>query len=230
MRPNRAFQFEDGKLVVEADVAAGIAAYGEQSNAWTEMVITNAPEPTGKILTELYTYGQFGGYWSFGCRLAHDGTITCALYNPHGTPGNPQYNGTDDGRVFEMSWFQHVGSHIYNGQFDPVAKDPLRKCQNTDPDTNCRDRFRLELTKSSVTIYVNGIKYFEQSDLPAEVQFPDAMINNDVYVYFSGWQVRQDATPIRFHWDRLAVNPKDAHGKLLPPSAIQEGHSAHHEP
>jgi hypothetical protein len=38
-------------------------------------------------------------------------------------------------------------------------------------------------------------------------------------VYFSSWVNRPLESSYRFHWDRLAINPRDASGAELPPSA-----------
>lgn len=209
MRPDRSFGFQDGRLVIEADVAAGLVEYGSGSDIWPEIVVTDAPAPTGTIPDGLYAYGQFGGYWSFGCRLQPTRDPVCALYNPDGRPGDPDDFGTDAGRVFEMSWFQQIGREVYGGYPSNGLENAWRVCQVADPDTACRDRFRLELTKDSVTLYVNGTLYFRQAGLPAAAQLPDELVNGDVYTYFAGWQGRQDAPSIRFHWGRLAVNPDD---------------------
>jgi hypothetical protein len=206
MRPDRSFRFENGKLIVETDAAAGITAYGPGgADIWEEVVVTNAPGPTGKIPDSLYAYGQFGGFWSFGCRYQPTRVPVCSLYSPNPQHGDPGIFGTDAGRVWEMSEFEHVGATSFGG-FPANGLEKLwRTCDNVDPDTNCRDRFRMELTKTSVTLYVNGGKYFEQTGL--KVPFPDELVNGDVYVYMAGWQVRQPAETIRFHWDHLAINP-----------------------
>src|SRR3712207_7201487 len=56
----------------------------------------------------------------------------------------------------------------------PISDRAFRRCVGTDPDLNCRDRFRWELTKTSFTIYVNGVKYLEWADMPPDKQLPDA--------------------------------------------------------
>jgi hypothetical protein len=167
------------------------------------VVVTNGPAPTGVVPDSLYAYGQFGGYWSFGCRYKPTRDPVCALYSPRpGMLSGPF--ATDAGRVWEMSNFQHVGQTT--GGFPSGGLANLwRTCDGVDPDTFCRDRFRLELTKTSVTIYVNGGLYFSETNL--SVPFPDDFLNNPVYTYFAGWEVRQTAPTIRFHWDYLAVNP-----------------------
>ena len=82
-----------------------------------------------------------------------------------------------------------------------------RLCRDSDPDLECRDRFRLEFSKDTVAVYVNGVKYMEHQGLPPEKQLPDALLNSDVYVYFGSWIYKPDAATVRFHWDRLAINP-----------------------
>jgi hypothetical protein len=62
LRPSRAFRFEDGVLVIEADVAAAIPEY--EDSAAVEVDVTMAPEPTGKVVDLQYGYGLFGGAWT----------------------------------------------------------------------------------------------------------------------------------------------------------------------
>jgi hypothetical protein len=206
MRPDRSFRFENGTLVVESDAAAGITSYGPGgADIWPEVVVTAAPAPTGRVLDALYAYGQFGGFWSFGCRYQPTRVPVCSLYAPTARPGDPTLFGTSAGRVWEMSEFEHVGGTSFGGYPSNGLEKLWRTCVNEDPDTNCRDRFRMELTRDSVTLYVNGGLYFKQTGL--KIPFPDELVNGDVYAYFAGWQVRQTAPTIRFHWDHLAINP-----------------------
>jgi hypothetical protein len=196
MRPDRSFRYVNGRLVVEADVAAGIAEYG--GGAWPELVVTTAPQPTGDA-DVLYGYGQFRGYWSVGCRLQADRVTICALHDT--SAGNA--------RVWEVANHLWEGAQIYGGIPDPAGSDrdrAWRVCRGTDPDTNCRDRFRLELTRDSLTVYVNGVRYFEASQFP-DGKTMDALVNADVYAYFASWIYRPGADTVRFHWDRVAVNP-----------------------
>lgn len=227
MRPDRSFRFENGKLVIETDVAAGVVDYG--GFAWPEVTITTAsspaseaygPTPGKSIGDDLYAYGQFGGYDSLGIRL-HERRPIIAYYDD-------TQRGFPCGRRFEISWFQN-GSNPDNApactvktpQFkvsgggewennDVFAKDDprhgWRECAGTDPDTLCRDRFRWELTKTSLTLFVNGMKYMEHTALPG-YGLPDALVNGDVYVYFSDWVYQGPDEVVRFHWDRVAVNP-----------------------
>lgn len=187
MRPNRSFLFEAGKLTIETDVAANISQYS--GGAWAEVGISNAPAPTGITVDGLYAYGLFGGKDSFGCRFQDGAIVICALYAPNGN------------RTWEMSWFQQVAPFVYGGFPANELANVWRVCNGTDPDINCRDRFRLELTKTSVVLYVNGVRYFEQS---GATLFPDSLVNAPVYAYFAGFVYLPGANVVtRFHWDRV---------------------------
>jgi hypothetical protein len=206
MRPDRTFRFENGKLVVEADVAAGISEYGGE--AWPELTITTAPAPTARDNWGLYAYNLFPGHYTLGCILYSNRSPGCALLDNSGR--EPE---TDE--IWQASNFQLQGSTVFGG--DPGAADPTRPghdvgeawrvCRGNDPDLNCRDRFRWEITKTSFTLYVNGTRYFEQSGLFPGKQIPDALVNGDVYVYFGSYIGGPQSDVVRFHWDHLAVNP-----------------------
>ena len=89
-----------------------------------------------------------------------------------------------------------------------AAPGAARTCSGTDPDTNCRDRFRWELTQDQITLYVNGRKLMEHTAVAGKHLVPDALLNGDVYVYFSDQVYKVPAGKVvRFHWDRVAVNP-----------------------
>jgi hypothetical protein len=200
MRPDRSFRFQNGMLIVEADVAAGIAEYA--GNAWPELIVSTAPAPTGILVDSLYGYGVFGGQWAVGCRLQSSRDPICAMYDNTGRGAG------EGGRTFEISSHQHEGAQVFGGgAHNPTLDAAWRRCVGTDPDTNCRDRFRWELSRDTLTMYVNGVKYMEHRGLPPEKQLPNAMLNGDVYVYFADWIFKPDVDAVRFHWDRLAVNP-----------------------
>jgi hypothetical protein len=202
VRPDRSFRFQDGKLVVEADVAAGLAEYG--GNAWPELVVTTAATPTAAPSRDnTYSYDFFANDWTLGCRLQPERGPICALFDNTGRGAGA------GGRVFEISAFQHEDAQsVYGGgPFTPETDAAWRVCQDDDPDLDCRDRFRLELTRDTLTLFVNGVKYMEHQGLPAGKQLPDALVNGPVYVYFGSWIYKPDTETVRFHWDRLAVNP-----------------------
>jgi hypothetical protein len=209
MRPDRTFRFENGRLMIEADVAAGIQAYGV--NAWPEIDISTAPAPTGVVVDNGYGYGQFGGDWAMGIRLQPGQRAPiAALYRPDGI------------RTFEISFFQDAGAHVFGGgPFSPAQDAAWGVCRSEDPDIVCRDRFRWEITRDTLTLYVNGVKYMEHSGLPPDKQIPDAMMNADLYVYFSDWVYLPQADTVRFHWDRLAVNPTNGPNSAMDDTALR---------
>ncbi len=219
LSPDRSFKFEDGMLVVEGDFAAGIPEYGEQT--WGEITISTAAEPTGAIADPLYAYGQFGGEWAAGCRLTSARRPVCAVVAPDQAhmatvppiPGD-EFNchrNEDRGehRLLEVSWFQECGTTHVGGAESAPNGDFWRVCESDGPDMACRDRFRLEVRKDGLTLYVNGALYFEDSGWPAAYQIPDSAIAGDWYAYQSNWQHRAGSRAFRYHWDRFAVNPAD---------------------
>ena len=195
LRPEPAFRFQDGKLVIEADVAAGIQAYG--SGIWPEITVTTAAQPTGARRDALYAYDHFPGHHTLGCRLQSDRIVICALFDDS-TRGI-----SEGGRIWEMSFFQPVGTQNTGGGPWGEGAAAWRVCKGGDPDLKCRDRFRLELTPSSLVLHVNGIPYFSQRNIPT---LPQALLERPLYTYFSGVATVARAGVARFHWDRVAVN------------------------
>ena len=45
-----------------------------------------------------------------------------------------------------------------------AAPGAVRTCRGDDPDINCRDRFRWELTQDKITLYANGKKLMEHAE------------------------------------------------------------------
>jgi len=217
MRPDRSFKFENGKLIVETDVAADIVEY--EGFAWPEVTVSLAsapdgfnygPTPAKSTGDDLYAYGRFGGYDTVGIRLTGARPIM-AYYDS-------TERGFACGRVWELSWFQDG-----TGQCDPdqnatiwgggewAAPGAVRTCSGNDPDINCRDRFRWVLTRDVITLYANGRKLMEHTAVSGKHLIPDSILNGDVYVYFSDsvYQPPSGKT-VRFHWDRVAVNVSGA--------------------
>lgn len=268
--PNKSFKFENGKLVVEADVAAAIGDYpGGGADVFPEIDITNSPSISiGKSQTELsrscgvyasdgagvlnfnnnqwqtgvckpadtlYGYGDFPGYWAFGCRLQNTKVPVCSLYHPTGYSGCvgvdvPEGDNCVNGmRVYEFNPTE-VGIHVneFNLAGVPDQQSVWRTCQSNQMDMFCRDRFRLEITKSDFTLFVNGVKYFQISvkpgatiaGLPQGQIFPDELLNGNNYVYYTSWtSAFNPNTLTRFHWGRVAVNPHNPDGSILAASA-----------
>ena len=200
VRPERTFRFQDGVLRIDTDYAAGIPAYS--ATAWGEIIITTGDHPvyrnnpTGEALRSdaLYGYDMFPNHWTLGCRLQADSHTTCTLMKNNANGPN------DGGRSWEISFFQLVGDSVMGGFSDGTY---YRFCQDSDPDMACRDRFRLELTRTSLTIYVNGVNYFEQTGLPP---LPDELMKGDLYIYLASIVNQAHPDTVRFHWDHFLVN------------------------
>jgi hypothetical protein len=212
MRPDRTFRFQDGALVIEFDVAAGIQEYRDGGDTWPEVVITTAAQPDDIRPNGTYVYEAFPGHWTLGCRLAPDRVITCALLDDSA-------GGDATARVWELSHFQcgnddgstYTGGCDYSFGGHPDVADldgAWRTCAGSDPDTNCRDRFRWVIEKNRLRWYVNDVLYMEHADFTSDRQLPDALLKSDLYVYFGEFDYKQDAAhTLRYHWDRVAVNP-----------------------
>jgi hypothetical protein len=99
MRPDRSFRYVYGRLVVEADAAAGIDGY--EGVARPEPVVTTAPAPTTSV-DPLYAYGQLRGHWTVGCRLSPSRIPTCSLHD-------------EDSRLWEVAFWLSEGPQIEGG-------------------------------------------------------------------------------------------------------------------
>jgi hypothetical protein len=255
LKPNRSFHWEGGTLVVESDVAAGLSEYGG-ADRFVEIDINTSPTITAgktpgslgincgnnierfgqnagtcKSPDPLYGYGQFPGHWSLGCRLEAQGNVICSIYNPDGTPVNNNDHPTGTGRVWEVGPTE-VGDDIVVIQQAPgiLGNQQLwRRCQPNQMDMFCRDRFRLEVTKTTLALLVNGQMYFKFgvapghsiSGIPQSGQLiPNQLADNPNFAYFTTWVSAFNTDQlVRFHWGRLAVNPHNPNGSPMAPSA-----------
>lgn len=200
VRPDRTFRFVDGRLIVEFEVAAGMLAYHD---AWPEIVVTTAAAPTGTETDPLHAIGIFGGAPAVGCRLYTDRTSSCSAYDGSGRALD------EGGRIFQLSAERGEGAATHRGgaPLDPALAAAWRVCEPTDPDTVCRDRFRLEIGSDALRLFANGVLYMEASGLPAAKRVPAALVDGAVYVYFASWVYLARPDTVRFHWGRLAINP-----------------------
>lgn len=199
LSPDQTFRFEDGKLVIETVLAASMPGYQVGvGSLWGEVDITtgSTPDDLGRPGT-LYGYDHFPGHWTLGCRYQPDSHIICSLMDD-------TVRGLPDGRVWEMSFFQHVGTEVFGGGDWVGGGDVFDACQPEEGDGMCRMLFRLELTETSVEVFIDGERYFAQSGIPP---LPSDFLNADLHVYASSMFSRVPGDTIRFHWDRLAVNP-----------------------
>ena len=99
-----------------------------------------------------------------------------------------------------------------------------RQCADNELDLHCRDRFRLEVTKDSIHLLVNGYPAMLMDGLTAnnpegrDARIPDSWFQQGVRPYFTSWINGGQHTPTRWHWDRIAVNPHDSSGNFAAPS------------
>ncbi len=201
MRPRSAFRFtEDETFSVEAGFAAGIESYnsGAIGTAWGEIVVTTRgrPDETGRH-NALYGYDYFPGHYTLGCRFQPDSNVVCSLMD------NTRRGLLEGGRVWEMSFFQPVGTTLFGGSDFVGDGDVFAECGPGDPDSVCRSQWRLELTRTSLRVLIDDQLYFEQTGIPP---LPDEFVDGRLFVYAGSMAGRHESDVIRFHWDRLAVN------------------------
>ena len=103
--------------------------------------------------------------------------------------------------------YEQCGTFPADGALGNSCADTsgMRLCAHTNPDTDCRDHIRWELSRTRSAIYVNGVLHDEHNldGFP----LPEALTSGDVYVFLSSVEQRIGAPTTRFHWDSLAINP-----------------------
>lgn len=193
MRPEAPFRFENGRLVIEVDVAAGMDSYGD--HAWPEIVVTTAEAPTPYETNGWYAAGIFGGYPVVACGLPADRLSECRIYDR-------------DAIAARLNAGSASGAALAEGgaPTTPARDAAWRTCTPRQADELCRDRFRLVLEKDTVTLSVNGVHYMEHRGLPEAARLPDELLRSSVYVYFASWTYLGDPAVVRFHWGRIAIN------------------------
>ena len=194
MRPDMAFRFSDGHLIVEFDASAGMLAYGDR--VWPEIVVTTAPVPSSRETNGWYAAGLFGGYSTVGCSFPSDRLSECRVYDADKITAN--LNAGSSAGATEMFGGAPIGQ---------AQRAAWHTCTASDPDASCRDHFRVDLSRDAITIWVNGVRYMEHRGLPARSQLPADLLTKDVYVYFASWAYLVEPTVARVHWGRIAINP-----------------------
>jgi hypothetical protein len=197
MRPDSSFTFEGGHLVIEFDVSAGMTAYADR--VWPEIVVTTAPAPTASETNGWYAAGLFGGHPAIGCAMPSDRLSECRIY--------------DANKI--TAWLSAQSSGGAASTFGGTPNTEPQKsawhvCASADPDAFCRDRFRIDLSRDTITVSVNGVVYMQHRGLPASAQLPSALLTSPVYVYFASWAYLVEPTVARVHWGHIAINPPPA--------------------
>src|SRR5262249_42515648 len=105
------------------------------------------------------------------------------------------------GRVWEISFFQDGSDNpappnpcphprqfkIFGGGEGAVPAGTIGECHGGDPDLECRNLWRWELSQDKITLFVNGKQLMEHTALPGVKALPEEFVNSPVYVYFSSW-------------------------------------------
>ncbi len=232
--PQRSFTFEGSgasrRLVVEADFTAGNFNVGG-ADVFYEMDISPAPAPTGIQVDSLYGYGAFGGAGAVGCRFQGEsgvGETVCSFYNNStrdaggadvtcATQPNCPGNGLP-GRIWET---QGAGGPVATVNQVYNTSGFWRQCQANADDAQCFDRFRMELGKDFLLVYVNGALQREIRGMTTgrsgqDARIPDSWLSpTGVHVYYTDWINGGQHATNRFFWDRLAVNPHNPDGSPM---------------
>jgi hypothetical protein len=227
MRPAARFKPKrNGAVVIQFEVAtpiAGTRGTATIDDSWPEFAISKAPAPTGTnpwrspfLRNGTYFYEAFAGANVMGCRLQQSRHPICAFYRAGSdTAGAPDrlweinQNGTD------VRW-------EYGG--DPAVSRRLRRAWATcssrvDPDVKCRNVFRVRLTANRIRIDVKKpggrfVRYYEAVPCNDRAGCQTGQMRSILnarrgfYVYFADFAYRiENNEVIRFHWDRIAINP-----------------------
>lgn len=232
LSPMQSTTFQNSKLVLEADVSAGQPGFKDVNGGdifWPEVDWSTSPTPTETAAPEtLYGYGYFANNWSGGCRLQARHALTCALEDSQAD--RPLAGETQDkapcfpagsNRVMELSGFEACGStHSGFSEDFGAPTGAFRSCSDGAVDP-CMDRFRFEWSQAGLVVYINGIKFAEDSGWDANHQIPAAIVNGStpVWAHFFDFGDSNDGNVYRVHWSRVAVNPHNPDGSPMAPSA-----------
>jgi hypothetical protein len=216
VRPNQRFAFPADRtlpLVIEVDYSASMFDY--RNDVWGEVIITTADRPSASRQDGQYGYDSFRQDHALGCRLEAASQYTiCAWQQPGDTAVGE--------RAWEIGALQlDAAATSFGGA--PTAADGWTVCEEGVPDMNCRVRFRVEITETSVTIYVGDVLdskklYFQQTGLspPLSEAF---YAPEGVYIYFASAMAVSvpEMTIARWHWDRIAIrgSAPSAQGKAV---------------
>jgi len=228
--PDQTFPFVGDKLVVEADAAPGAPGMGSADHFY-ELDVTGAAAPTPWVTDALYGYGQFGGIGAIGCRI--EGGLICAMYDSSNRvtggecPNDGRVCTDNDGRPGRVWETQGVGTantaaSVQGGYLQwPIpgvpgltVQDVFRHCADNMHDLHCRDRWRMELTRDSIHIFANGYPvmlidglFARNPATGADNRVPQAWIDQGARFYMTSWINGGQHTPLRWHWNQVAVNP-----------------------
>jgi hypothetical protein len=228
MRPAQPFRPRaDGSVVIEFEVAtpiAGTRGVDGLSDSWPEFAVTSAAAPAGMnpwgspfLRNGTYFYEGFPAADVMGCRIQQSRHPICAFYGA----------GSDGAGAPDREWeVNQNGTDVVPGsEFggDPTVAglgSAWASCSSVDePDTACRNTFRITLTATHIRIDVRRpggsfVRYYEATPCNDRTGCATGQMGRILnapggfYVYFADFAYRiANDEVIRFHWDRLAVNP-----------------------
>lgn len=228
MRPARTFTPKpDGSVVIEFEVATPIAGtrdVGGMSDSWPEFTISPAGAPSGRnpwgspfLRNGTYFYESFSQADVMGCRIQQSRHPICAFYGA-GSDGA----GAPD-RLWELNQngTDVVPGSEYGGDPTwPGLGNVWATCSSTDdPDTVCRNTFRVTITNLSIRFDVKKpggtfVRFYEATPCNDRDGCSTGQMGRILnapggfYVFFADFAYRiENDEVVRFHWDHLAVNP-----------------------
>lgn len=182
IRPNKSFTFENGKLIVETTMSSSMPGYTEKN--LSEIVITSA-ETTTNTNQNTYAINAFPAYWTVGCRIVGSSQrIVCSLLNDKKNGNTILYEKTVPPSV--------------------TGKAAWKQCKTNESFSNCENTYRFELSRTSLVIFVNDIRYGQLTNLSP---LPEALLKGKVYVYFATTNLTNSEKTYRYHWGSIAINP-----------------------
>jgi hypothetical protein len=214
-------------VVIRFKVATPIAGTRDGatiSDSWPEFAISTAPAPTRMnvwgspfLRNGTYFYEAFAGADVMGCRIQQSRHPICAFYRA----GSDAAGAPDRLWEINQNGTDVVAGTEYGGDPTiPGLRDVWATCSRTDdPDTRCRNTFRVRLSSSRIRIDVKKpggrfVRYYQavpcNDRTGCSTGQMGRILNNPggFYVYFADFAYRiENDEVIRFHWDNIAVNP-----------------------
>ncbi|HLJ67702.1 MAG TPA: hypothetical protein VKX16_10130 [Chloroflexota bacterium] len=237
--PNRSFVSENHgngqEIVFEGDAAAGIVDY-TAIGAHTELDLTTLSAPTGGTGIQGTLGGQFKPALVLQCPMSSRSQgVDCAYLQPDQNGKQRQIWSVSGIRQYSGVTVWGNNPHLpvqVNGQTYHLS-DFFRTCAHNQMDMFCRDRFRVDITPTSLSVYVNA-QLWEQvtagpttqiPGLPQGQLFPSSGFldgSTPLYTYLGDWMgtgAIGSGAVVRFHMAHVAVNPHHGSGFAAPTAA-----------
>jgi hypothetical protein len=191
VRPDRSFQSVGGTFAVEADVATPDSYGTPGASAWPELAVSTEDHPTDQ--DNVYAgYGNFGRGYTVGCDLMPSRSPICYLFQGKDKVWTAGSTAQDAATV--------TGGGPWNG-----LEKAWRTCPASADIDTCLNRFRLELTSTRLTLFVNGVMYM-QATFRSGMQLPPALFAGPLYAYCDSFVYRPSSV-VLFRWKYVSINP-----------------------